>query len=375
LSVWPYFAPSESPSAEQAGSTADFIREHSRSFSSAAVMDDSGPAVNLSIDDRHAVQITALGVSEAYFRTLGAAPALGRTFTADEDRPGAARTAVLSHGLWTRAFGGDAAIVGRAIRINQETYTVVGVMPASFHVSAESAPGVLATPDLWQPLQLSPKSPGYEGDNWEMIARLRPGVSLAQAREELVSLEKQFYQLHPGYDKLYIYKNRLYEFRAWKLREVVVGDVRRSLLTVLGAVLAVLLVACLNLAGLALARTMRRSREIAMRSALGATRAQLGRLLAAEGLLLALGGGLLGVAVARGSMDVLLHGAPLAIPTLNGEPSPWLLGAVVMGLALAATGVFSLLPAMLILRKRGLRRDWAGRRWARRFLMRECRAL
>jgi len=341
------------PNAEQAGAPADFIREHSTSFASATVMDDSGPSVNLSIDGSHAAQINALRVSEGYFRTLGVMPALGRPFTLDEDRPGAARTAVLSDGLWTRAFGRDPAIVGRAIRVNQETFTVVGVMPATFHVTTETAPGVFGTPDLWQPLQLSPKSAGYEGDNWEMIARLRAGVSLSQAQQELTSLEAPFFEQNPGYKNWHARDNLPYEFRAWTLQQVAVSDVRRSLLTVMGAVLAVLLVACLNLAGLIMARTMRRSREIALRSALGATRAQLLRLLAAEGLLLAFGGGLLAIATARAATSLLLHGAPLAIPRLNGEPSAWLLGAVILGLALATTAIFSLLPAAIVLRKGG----------------------
>jgi predicted permease len=337
--------PHARPNAEQAGATADFIREHSTAFSSAAVMDDSEATVNLSTDGGRAVQISAVGVSEQYFRTLGIMPALGRTFSPDEDRVGAARTAVLSDGLWTRAFGRDPAIVGRAIRINQETFTVLGVMPASFRVAD--------APDLWEPLQLSPKSAGYEGDNWEMIARLRPGVSPAQAQQELTSLEKPFFEQHPGYKNWRAGDNLPYKFRAWPLQQVVVSDVRRSLLTVMGAVLAVLLVACLNLAGLIMARTMRRSREIALRSALGATRAHLLRLLAAEGLLLAFGGGLLAIATARAAISLLLHGAPLAIPALHGEPSAWLLGAVILALALATTGIFSLLPAGVILNKRG----------------------
>jgi putative ABC transport system permease protein len=345
--------PHAKPNAEQAGSTADFIREHSTVFSSVAIMDDSGPAVNLSIDASHAVQISALGVSEGYFRTLGTMPTLGRAFTEDEDRPGAAKVTILSDGLWTRAFGRDLAIVGRAIRVNQETFTVVGVMPASFHVTAETAPGVLGTPDLWQPLALSQKSEGYDGDNWEMIARLRPGVTLERARQELESIQGAFFEQHPDYKKWYSADHEQYEFHEWLLQDVVVSGVRRSLLTVMGAVLAVLLVACLNLAGLMLARSMRRSREIALRSALGATRGQLVRLLAAEGLLLALGGGLLGIAIAQASTYVLLHAAPLPIPTLNGEPGAWTMSAAVMGLALAATSVFSLLPALVLLRKRG----------------------
>ena len=337
--------PHERPNAEQAGAPADFIREHSTAFSSLAVKDDSLATVNLSTDGGRAVQISAVGVSEAYFRTLGVMPALGRTFTPDEDRPGAARTAVISDGLWTRAFGRDPAIVGGAVRINQETFTVVGVMPAAFRVPY--------APDLWQPLQFSPKSAGYEGDNWEMIARLRPGVSLAQAQRELTALEAPFFEQRPGYKKWHTRDNSQYQFRTWPLQQVVVSDVRSSLFTVMGAVLAVLLVACLNLAGLIMARTMRRSREIALRSALGATRAQLLRLLAAEGLLLALGGGILAIAASRAATSLLLHGAPLAIPALNGEPSAWLLGAVILGLALATTAIFSLLPAAVVLSKRG----------------------
>jgi predicted permease len=239
------------------------------------------------------------------------------------------------------------------VRINEETFTVVGIMPASFRVTAESAPGVMGTPDIWQPLQLSPKSDGYEGDNWEMIARLRPGVSLAQARQELTALEAPFFGQYPDFKNWYSSDHKLYQFRAWTLQDVVVSGVRRSLLTVMGAVLAVLLVACLNLAGLMMARTMRRSREIALRSALGATRTQLVRLLAAEGLLLSLGGGMLAIAVARAGTFVLLHAAPLEIPTVNGEPSLWVMGSAVFGLALAATAIFSLLPATIILLNRG----------------------
>jgi predicted permease len=343
----------EGPNDSQAGRTADFVREHSTAFSSFAIMDGAGPAVNLSIDGSHAIQISALGVSEGYFRTFGAMPELGRTFTADEDVSGAARAAVLSDGLWTRAFGRNPSIVGRAIRINEETYTVVGIMPANFRVTAETAPGVMGTPDLWQPLQLSPKSDGYEGDNWEMIARLRPGVSLVQAQQQLTAFETPFFEQYPDYKNWVSRDNRQYQFRAWTLQDVVVSDVRRSLLTVMGAVLAVLLVACLNLAGLMMARTMRRSREIALRSALGATRTQLARLLAAEGLLLAMGGGVLAIAVARAATFVLLHAAPLEIPALNGEPSLWVLGSTVFGLALAATAIFSLLPAVVILLMRG----------------------
>jgi predicted permease len=348
--------PQEQPNAEQAGTTADFVRLHSTSFSSVAIMDDGSPAVNLSVNGEgnggHAAQVYALGVSQGYFRTMGAQPVLGRGFSSDEDTPGAARTAVLSDGLWARAFNRDPKIVGRSIRINEDAVTVVGVMPPAFHANAETAPGVLGTPDLWTPLQLGPKSPGYDGQNWQMIGRLRAGVTLEQARLELKSLEKGLYDQYPDYRRTYSGGNMHNGLLAWPLKEVVVNGVRRSLLTVLGAVLAVLLVACLNLAGLMLARTMRRSREIALRAALGATRRQLVRLLAAEGLLLALAGGLLGIGVARVATDVLLRATPMEIPQLADGPGNGPIAAVIFALALVSTAIFSLLPALVILRRR-----------------------
>ena len=349
--------PHEKPNAEQAGSSADFVRDHMQAFSSVATMDDSGQSVNLSVNSSngpgHALQTISVRVSEGYFRTLGVAPAQGRAFSSEEDRPGGPKVAIVSDGLWRRVFGRDPQIVGRAIRVNEESFTVVGVMPASFAVNAETAPGVLGTPELWQPLQLSKNDPGYEGDNYEMIARLRPGVTLTQARGQLSALNQAFYQQYPGYKKWVSDDRSLHEFRVWTLQEVLVGSVRRSLLTVMGAVIAVLLVACLNLAGLMTARAMRRSREMAVRAALGATRAQLLRLLLCEGLLLAGGGGLIALLVARMAIGLLLHAAPLAIPTLRGEPNGGLLAGAVFAVALTSTGIFSLLPAWTILRKQG----------------------
>ncbi len=346
--------PHEKPNAEQTGASADFLRQNMQEFSSVAVMDDNGPAINLSLDGGHAVQINSLRVSEGYFRTLGAMPALGRTFTPEEDRPGGGRFAVLSHSLWSREFSSNPGIVGHAVRINQETFTVVGVMPSSIAATTETAaPGVFGSPDIWEPLQLGPKDPGYDGDNYEMIARLRSGVSLLQLQQHLTTLEPIFYRQFPDYIKWYDHGHSLHQFRTWKLQDVLAGHVRRSLLTMMGAVLAVLLVACLNLAGLMMARSMRRAREIAVRSALGATHAQLVRLLLSEGLLLALGGAAFGVVFARLSIDLLLHSAPLAVPELHIGTSPWFLVGVVVSTALVSACIFSLVPALVILRRAG----------------------
>ena len=344
--------PNEKPNAEQVGAAADFVRENSHEFASVAVLDDTGPAVNLSIHGGRAASVNAVRVSEGYFRTLGVMPALGRAFTTDEDRPGGGRPVVLSHGLWATKFNSDPAIIGSPVRINEDTFTVVGVMPARFAVTAETAPDVMGTPDLWMPLQLSPQTNGYEGDNFEMFARLAPGVTLGQAQQQLSSLEPAFYQQNPSYKKWTNGANQLHQLRAWPLKDVLVSEVRRSLIAVMGAVLAVLLIACLNLAGLMMARAMRRSRELALRSALGATRSQLVRLMTSEGVVLALCGGLLAVLIAQGATVVLLHDAPLAIPSLNNGPGLGLLGGVVMALALLAVVPISIVPAWLVLRRK-----------------------
>jgi predicted permease len=342
----------EKPNAEQTGAAADFLRENTTSFSSFAVMNDSGPSVNLSVNGGHAVQVTALQVSEGYFRTFAVTPAQGRGFLADEDRPGGGKVVVMSDGLWARLFNRDASIVGKTIRVNEEPYTVVGVMPANFAVTAQTAPGVLGTPDLWQPLQLSPKDPGYDGDNYEMVGRLKPGVTMAQAQQELSALEQPFYQRFPGYKRWATPTHELHQFRAWKLQDVMVSDVRRSLLTLLGAVVAVLLVACLNLAGLMTARAIRRSREIALRSALGATGGQLLRLIVCEGLVLALAGSALALVVAATSVQILLHSSPLGIPVLSADRNPLSMAGAVLLIALTASAIFSVLPAWAILRRK-----------------------
>jgi putative ABC transport system permease protein len=344
--------PHGKPNAEQAGSSADFVRDHIQDFSSVAVMNDSASQVNFSINGGHAKQVVSVSVSEGYFRTLGVSPALGRAFLTDEDRPGGARVAVLSDGLWSSIFHRDPAVVGRSIRLNEESFVVVGVMPSGFGVTSETSPGVMAAPDLWQPLQLSEKDPGYDGDNYEMIARLKPGAGLAHVQAKLDALNEPFYRQYPFDRKWTDDANSLHEFRAWPLKDVVVGDVRRSLLTVMGAVIAVLLVACLNLAGLMIARALRRSQEMAVRSALGATKLQILRLVACEGLLLALGGGFLALPVASVSAALLLHASPLEIPALRGIPGWPFLSAVVFGVALASTCLFSVLPAWAVLHKR-----------------------
>ncbi len=335
--------PSEKANGEQTGATADFLVGHSRSFFSLGVADDGISGVNLSFAHGAPAQVEARRVSRGYLPTLGAAPVLGRPFTRDEDLPHGSRAVLLSYPLWQRSFHGDRSIVGSAIRLDGEPYTVVGIMPASFRDPSTDEPA-----QLWKPMQLSPEDPGYDGDNYQMIARLKPGVTAAAAQAELGALDEPFYRSFPHYRSWtsdVASHRQLHEYRAWPLATVLTSNVRASLLTMSAAVGAVLLIACLNLAGVMMTRGAERSRELAVRQALGASRANLLRLHASEGLLLALVGAALAILLADAVTPALLTASPLPLPVL-GSASGWQTAAFVLAAALAACGLFAVLPAL-----------------------------
>ncbi|HEY5330387.1 MAG TPA: ABC transporter permease [Acidobacteriaceae bacterium] len=342
--------PQEKPNAEEMGSSADFVKAHSRSFSSVGVAEDSSFGANLSgAAGGNAARVSSTGVSQGYFSTLGVTPILGRNFTAEEDLPGGPNVAILSYWVWQRTFGGDSGIVDRVVRINEAAYTVVGVMPKEISGSP-AAQGAANAGGVWLPLRLNPKDPGYEGDNYIMVARLRPGVEVAQAQQEMDGLKTPFYAQFPSYKTWTSKAKLLHEFRVWPLQTVLVSDVRQSLLVLFGAVLAVLLVACLNLAGLMTARAAARERELALRTALGATRGRILGLLLCESLVLATVGGGLGLGLARIARPALLAASPLAIPVQTYE-SYWGIVGFVMGVALLTTLVCGLLPGWTVFRK------------------------
>ncbi len=345
--------PQEKPNAEQIGASADFLAQHSRSFASVGIAEDSVGSVNLSYssgDTTHSIQVAEQRVSRGYLPTVGVQPAFGRGFSADEDRRNGPRTVLLSDALWQRAFHRDPAILNHTIRLNEDAYTVIGIMPASLRIAAQSMTRVETSPDLWSALQLSPQDPGYFGDNYQMIARLAPGVSLAQAQAEIASLEQPFYHQSPNYLRWTGPGNVVNGYKLWPLQQVLASGVRASLLTLLAAVAAVLLVACLNLAGLATSRAIGRTRGLALRAALGASRASLLGLLLAESFVLALAGAVGGLAIAWVGTPVLLDASPIAIPLLHAQAGFWGLAAGVLLLSLATTLVFGLLPAVAVSR-------------------------
>ena len=336
--------PGQPPAAAQTGQTAQFLMEHARSFTGFGVADrGASMEETVSVGNGHPQSVPALHISAGYVPTLGVAPLLGRSFTASEDTPGAGDVVLLSERLWRSALGGDPGVIGRVVRVDGDPATVVGVMPASF--------ATVDAPDLWQPLRMSPKDPGYEGTNYEFAARLRPGVSLAQARAELNTLSVALLRAFPQLRSRAHTGPPVGEF-AWPLQAVVAADARPGILALSAAVLAVLLIALRNLAALMTARMAARGAELAVRSALGASRASLVRVMLGESFLLAVAGSLLGLVVASLALPLLLRNAPLILPSVYSATVDMRTAWVALAAGAGATLICGVLPGWAVLRGR-----------------------
>ncbi len=263
------------------------------------IYDFMGPGMNLS-GSGTPEQVRGVHVSEAYFRLFGVAPLIGRTFSADEDRPGGPHVMVLSNGLWKRRFGGDPGIVGRTIRLNSEPFAVIGVMGPDFAGEPET--------DLFLAQQADLNS-SNQGHFLLLGARLKPGVTMEQANAQLRVVADRFRKLYPG-----VIDDET--FAVQPMGPLMVGDLRTPLFILLGAVAFVLLIACANVANLLLVRAAGRSKEIAIRIAIGAGRGALLRQLLTESILLAIAGGVVGVFLGAIGLRVLLSLAPAELPRL-----------------------------------------------------------
>src|SRR3954469_23973065 len=316
--------------------------ERAQAFDAIAAYDFEAPGLNLSGGDRPE-QIKGIHVSTNYFRVFGAIPLVGRTFNAEEDRPGGPRVVVVSQRLWQSHFAGDPQIVGKSIALNGDSYTVVGVLPPRFR----SDPAA----DVYIPLQADPNSTN-QGHFLGAAARLKPGVTIEQARAEMRILGDQFRTANP------LWMGSTEQAGVFRMLDIAVGNVRPALLILLGAVGLVLLIACANVANLLLARAAGRQREIAIRVAIGAGRAQIVRQLLIESLLLAFVGAVAGLAVGVWGARLLLTLSPGDLPrTADLAVSPfwsalvdWRLLAFTVGISVLTAVLFGLAPALQLVR-------------------------
>jgi len=291
VQVWHVPPPKSFPGITQfAVSAANYLdwRDQNHVFEQLAIYSYS----NLNLSGKGQPESLTSGVvSSNFFSVLQVQPLLGRAFAPGEDQPGRANTVVLSHAFWREHFGSDRHIVGQSITLNQQSYTVAGVMPARFEMPPSA--------QIWTPMALTDKEKAVRGEHhFGVIGRLKPGVNLNQAQAEMTTISSRLEQQYPTDDK------------GWgavvvPLREQLVGDVRPALLVLLGAVAFVLLIACANVANLMLAKTLGRRKEIAIRSALGASRFRVLQQILSESVLIALMGGILGLIIAHFGVQLI----------------------------------------------------------------------
>ncbi|MEE8584005.1 MAG: ABC transporter permease [Acidobacteriota bacterium] len=307
-------------------------RDNSQAFSSLAAYDNLGSGFNLSGSSGRPERLIGSKVTAGFFTVFAAPPALGRGFVPQDDQPGAPPVVILSHALWQGRLGGDPALIGQALTLNDRPYTVVGVAPEGFRYPSQA--------ELWTPLQLDP-SDQSPANYLYVTARLKPGASLQEARSEMTLLGEQFLDAHPGWADA---GDEAVALRP--LQEFLYGNLRPALLVMLAAVGLVLLIACANVANLQLARSANRSKEIAIRTALGAKAGRIFRQLLSESLLLALIGGVLGIVLCAVSLRPLLTLSPMPLPRLADVGLDWSVLLFTLALSLLTGILFGLAPAL-----------------------------
>ena len=276
-------------------------------------------------------------VTQSYFDVLGVQPAKGRAFRPDECIPNAQRVVILSHEFWQARLGGAEDVVGRQLTLGGEQHEIVGVMPAGFR------PVISPKAAFWRPDRLNLTNPSRGAIVLRVVARLQNGVSRDQASASMTRLAQTLSQRYPE-------SNTNVAFNVVPLHEQVVGNARPGMLMLTGAVALVLLITCVNIANLLMARASGRAREMAVRSALGAGRAQIIRQLLSESIVLALAGGAAGVLLSMWGVKAFLALAPAATPRLNEISLNPLVLVFATGLTLAAGLLFGLAPALHLAR-------------------------
>ncbi|HEX6165118.1 MAG TPA: ABC transporter permease [Vicinamibacterales bacterium] len=307
----------------------DYRRDNTSFSELAAYAESAYPLTG----DGPAEQIPGAQVTGGFFAVMAAAPALGRTITDDDDRPGARDVVVVSHALWARRFGSDPAIVGRQLQINGTSREVVGVMPAGFQFPLQS--------EVWMPFKFTARDlETQRGAHYiNVIARLKPAVSLEAARQDMRRVAARLAGEYPR-------TNRETSASVHPLREALVGSVRRSMFVLLGAVGLVLLIVCVNIASLVLVRAAGRGRELAVRAAIGAGRASLFRGVLVESALLGVFGGASGLLLAYWATGAIAALDPsVGVPMINQTRLDTTVIAFTLLVSVIAAVVFGTMPA------------------------------
>ena len=307
-----------------------FIQRNSRAFESMAAYDAVGSGLTAVVGDSPSL-MRSLRVSGDFFHVLAVQPFLGRGITATDDQPGAAPVAVLSHRAWVDTFGGGASVVGRSVQMSGQVYTIVGVMPASFR---------FRDADVFVPLSKS--------EDWSdrlvaslITGRLRPGVTLQDAQQELNAIEQRLREEHPE-----AAPNSELGMVAISYKQHIIGDSRQSLQILAGAAACILLIACASVANLLLARAIARRQETAVRIALGVSRGRIIRQLLTESIVLALISGSVGLGLAAGTLYILKLWLPTILPRISEVSVNAETLAIAFGASVVTGVIFGLAPAL-----------------------------
>ena len=315
----------------------ELVRDHASLLDSAVYSGAGG--VNLVAAGRVEYVIDQR-VSANYFHVLGIEPFIGREFTRQEDVPNGPPLVILSYGLWQRVFQGDSTIVGHAIDLRGSPYTIVGIAPRGFRSLPTGVGdiGTSAPPDIWTPLRPTHSGEG-SGDNYGVVGRLKPGVTAAQAEGQLNSI------MHDYFARKHLPTGSSAEEQALALQNGLTHDIRSSVYLMWGAVLLVLIIGCVNIAGILLARSATRSREIATRMALGAGRARVSSELFAEALLLSVLGGMLGLGMGYGVLEGLIRLNPDEFNMFGPVRLDLRVMGIMLAISLTTSILFGLFPA------------------------------
>ena len=276
-------------------------------------------------------RVPRAGVTTNFFDLFGVQPMLGRSFVAEDDRPGTATVAILSEGLWKRRFGADRNIIGKSITINAQPATVIGVMPGGFDYPQRT--------QIWTQAAIVMAEEPRDNRSYSALGRLRPGVELEQAQTQISAINAQLAQAFPDTSKGW-------DARLLRLQETIVRSVRPSLLLLFAAVGCVLLIGCVNIANLLLARATARQKEVAIRTALGASRGRIVRQMLTESILLSTIGGALGLLLSFWFIELLISISPPDSPRFSEVGLDYRVLAFTIGTSLLAGLIFGLTPAL-----------------------------